>query len=46
MTTKEMIRCKDCAYLIETDDGAWICDDCGKDIHDIKDEDCSCEQDW
>ena len=24
MTTPEMIRCKDCAYLIEDDDGDWV----------------------
>ena len=46
MTTAEMIRCKDCSYLVEGDNGEWICDDCGKDIHDIADDDCSAEQDW
>ncbi len=39
-------RCADCAYLIEDDDGRWICDDCGRDIHDIPDDECSCEQGW
>lgn len=46
MTTKKMIRCKDCAYLIEDDDGKWVCDDCGKWIEEIEDEDCSLEQEW
>lgn len=36
MTTKEMLRCKDCAYLVEDDDGNWICDAFVKDIHAIK----------
>lgn len=40
------IRCRGCAYLVEGDNGEWICDDCGKDIHDIVDEDCSAEQDF
>lgn len=35
MTTPEMIRCKDCFYLIEDEDGNWVCDDCGKEIHEI-----------
>ena len=46
MTTYEMVRCKDCAYLIEDENGNWICDDCGLDIHEITDEDCSAEQDF
>lgn len=45
-TTEEMTRCKDCAYLVEDEEGNWICDDCGKNIHAIKDEECSAEQDW
>lgn len=46
MTTKEMIRCKHCSYLIEDENGEWICDDCGKDIHDISDDECPVEQEW
>ena len=46
MTTKEMIRCKHCAYLVEDDEGNWICDDWQKDIHDVPDEDCAVEQEW
>lgn len=46
MTTKEMIRCKHCAYLVEDDEGNWICDDWQKDIHDVPDEDCAAEQGW
>ena len=34
-------RCKDCAYLVGSVDGKWICDDRGRDIHEIFDEDCS-----
>lgn len=41
MTTKEMIRCKDCGYLVEGDNGEWLCENCYyeddvKDIHDIE----------
>lgn len=43
MTTPEMVRCQDCAYLVEDDDGSWVCDDCGKDIHDIPDGECLAE---
>ena len=44
MTTKEMIRCKHCAYLVEVD-GEWCCSDCDYEdgiieIHEISDEDC------
>lgn len=46
MTTKEILRCKDCFYLIEGDNGEWICDDCGKEIHSISDDECSAEMDW
>lgn len=46
MTTPEMIRCKDCSYLVEDENGNWVCDDCGLEIHKIADEDCSAEQEW
>ena len=39
-------RCSDCAYLVEGDNGSWICDDCGKNVETIPDADCSAEQDW
>ena len=42
--TREMRRCRHCSYLIEDNNGNWICDDCGKNIHDIPDEKCSEEQ--
>lgn len=42
--TKE--RCRDCCYLVGDDNGNWICDDCGKNIYDICDEDCSANQKW
>ncbi len=44
MTTKEMIRCKDCCYLVEGDNGEWICEDWEKEIHDIPDDECLLEQ--
>lgn len=34
-------RCRDCAYLIEAEDGSLICDFCRKSLNDIKAEDCS-----
>lgn len=43
MMTKEMIRCKDCAYLVEGDNGEWICTDWNKEIHKVDDEDCALE---
>lgn len=46
MTTPNQERCQDCFYLVEGDNGEWICDDCGKNIEDIPDDECSAEQDW
>ena len=46
MTTPNQVRCRHCAYLIEDDDGNWVCDGCGKNIEDIPDEDCELEQDY
>jgi DNA-directed RNA polymerase subunit RPC12/RpoP len=46
MTTPEMVRCKHCSYLVEDEDGNWVCEDCGLEIHEIEDEDCSAEQEW
>ncbi len=43
MTTKEMTRCKNCCYLVEGDNGEWICDDWEKEIHEVSDEDCAVE---
>lgn len=37
-------RCRDCGYLAEGDNKAWICEDCGKDVHDITDDECSANQ--
>ena len=39
-------RCKDCAYLVEGEHGEWICDDCGREIVDILDDECSANMDW
>ena len=50
-TTWQMDRCRDCAYLVEGKDGEWICDDWGKDIHNVPDDDCELmiendEEEW
>ena len=34
-------RCRDCAYLIEGDNGEWICDDWGKEIDKVDNSDCA-----
>ena len=39
-------RCQDCAYLVEGEHGEWICDDCGREIVDILDDECSANVDW
>ena len=39
-------RCTDCTYLVEDEDGNWVCDDCGKNVELIPDHACSAEQDW
>ena len=39
-------RCMDCVYLVEDENGNIICDDCGKLISDIPDDECSANQDW
>ena len=44
--TPQKRRCRDCSYLIEGDNGKWVCDDCRKDIHEILDDDCSANQKW
>lgn len=41
--TPQKRRCRDCCYLIEDDNGNWVCDDCGKEIHEIPDDECSAE---
>lgn len=38
--TPQKIRCRDCACLTEGKDKTWKCDECGKDIHDIPDDEC------
>ena len=39
--TPQKQRCRDCCYLVEGDNGEWMCDGCGKDIRDIPDDECS-----
>lgn len=39
-------RCRDCAYLVEDESGQIICDDCGKPISKIADDECSANQEW
>ena len=43
-TDPVLTRCRDCAYLIEDDEGCYICDDCRKNIFVISDSDCSANQ--
>ena len=42
--TNQKLRCKDCAYLVEGENGEWICDDCQKEIHSIPDNECSANE--
>lgn len=39
-------RCRDCAYLVEDESGNWVCDDCGKVVTTIPDENCSAKKNW
>ena len=39
-------RCEDCAYLVEGDNGEWICDDWSKNIHDVSNDDCALYKEW
>lgn len=34
----------DDAYLVEGDDGSWICNDCGKNVEMIPDDKCNAER--
>ena len=43
-TIENQERCRDCAYLVEGDNKEWICDDCGKEIELIPDDECSANQ--
>ena len=38
------VRCNSCCYLVDDGDGNWICDDCGRDIHEIEDDECSANE--
>ena len=42
-TEKGLERCKDCIYLVEGDNGEWICTDWEKEVHEVPDEDCAAE---
>ena len=46
MTIPEMIRCKHCTYLVEDEDGNWICADCELEIREIPDDECPLEREW
>lgn len=46
MNEERRCRCTDCAYLVEDENGNWVCDDSGKVVDTIPDEECSAEQDW
>ena len=39
-------RCRDCAYLVEDFDGAWVCDDCGRLCSEIPDDECSANDEF
>ncbi len=39
-------RCSDCMYLVEDDEGNWVCDDCGMKCCEIADDECSANQEW
>lgn len=39
-------RCRDCAYLVEDDNGQWVCDDCERRCENIPDDECSANQEW
>ena len=44
--TEEARRCLDCAYLVEDGEGEWVCDDCGRSVQEIRDDECSANQSW
>ena len=46
VTKQRKERCLDCTYLVEDENGNWVCDDCGKNVEMIPDHACSAEQDW
>ena len=46
VTKQRKERCLDCAYLVEGENGNWVCDDCGKNVEMIPNHACSAEQDW
>lgn len=46
VTKQRKERCLDCAYLVEDENGNWVCDDCGKNVEMIPDHACSAEQNW
>ena len=37
-------RCANCAYLVEADDGSWVCDNCNTPINEILNGNCPCER--
>lgn len=41
----KMERCRDCCYLIEGDEGEWICDIYNAAVIYIEDDDCPAETD-
>jgi predicted amidophosphoribosyltransferase len=35
MLDSKQERCQDCMALVEGDNKEWICDECGKEIHEV-----------
>lgn len=46
VTKQRKERCLDRAYLVEDENGNWVCDDCSKNVEMIPDHACSAEQNW
>ena len=44
--TEREKRCQGCAYLYEDGDCDWACDECGKKVNDISDDECSANLNW
>ena len=40
------VRCQDCFFLVEGDNGEWFCDNMEKEIHEITFDVCDLEEEW
>lgn len=43
--TREKTRCRHCGYLVEDENGNWVCSDWEKEIHQVPDDECAAETD-